>query len=239
MNIKRALATGLFGITLLCSSTCSSLAAFTGPYMPGNWSLVNSNADGTLDLTGSPETVRLIGGNNYSFDPGMTEWTILAVTAATIQFDWSYTTSDDSSGPWDRAGWRKNGTYVELARNDSAVRNGHGSFEVNPGDTFGFWVRTADNLVAPGELTISSFESNSGATAPAPRFVSASLSEETVSVQFETIPGRTYCVMASGEVTGTNWTQIGSNVTASGALTSFPAGPNHGERRFFRAVLLP
>jgi hypothetical protein len=235
MNIRSALATGFFGITILCSSLCQ--AAFSGAYMPGHWSLMNSNADGTLDLTGSPATVRLIGGNNYSFDPGMTEWTIIAVTAATIQFDWSYTSSDDSSGPWDRGGWLKNGTYVELARNDSTVLNGHGSFAVNPGDTVGFWVRTADNLVAPGELTISSFDFAS--SAPAPRFVSASLSEETVSVQFETIPGRTYCVMASGEVTGTNWTQIGTNVTASGALTSFPAGPNNGERRFFRAVLLP
>lgn len=213
-------------------------ASFSGPYATSNWSLVNSNANGSIDISAAPNRVRVIGGNNQSVNPGLTEWRITVPAAVTIQFDWSYFTADDTSGPWDLAGWRKNGLSVELARNSSTNLSGHVSVDVVAGDTFAFWVRTSDNLVAPGELSITNF--TTGPTAPAPlKFMCATISNQTVGVEFVTTPGRTYRIEGANQLPSTNWTQVGTNVTAVSDLTVVSVSITNSPRRFFRAVRLP
>jgi hypothetical protein len=213
-------------------------ASFSGPYAVSNWSLFNSNANGFVDTTAAPARVGLTGGNNQSVQPGVTEWRINVPAAVTIQFDWSYATIDDTSGPWDRAGWRKNGQWVELVRNDSTTLNGRVSVNVEAGDTFAFWVRTEDNLVAPAELTITNF--STGPTPPAPlKFMCATISNQTVRVEFVTVPGRTYRVEGANQLPSVNWVQVGSNVTATASLTVVPVTTTNSPQRFFRAVQLP
>jgi hypothetical protein len=233
MNIKQAFGMGV-GLAMVLGAACPARAAFSGPFALSNWTLINSNANGSIDLSAAPDGIRVTGGNNGSVYAGLTEWTMTVPAATTIQFDWIYATDDDTSGPWDRAGWRRNGVFTELARNDSTNLHGRVTANVSAGDTLSFWVKTEDNLVAPGKLSITNFTFSS-----IPRFVSASLNGETVSVQFETIPGKTYCIMGASEVFASDWVQVGATVTAVSALTTVVVGPNTSPRKFFRAALLP
>jgi len=57
---------------------------------------------------------------------------------------------------WDRFGYLLNGSFTQLARNDSQG-SGSSQFSVLDGDTFGFRVFTVDNIVGPGVATISNF----------------------------------------------------------------------------------
>ena len=58
-----------------CASHTAS-AAFTNAYAAANWTLVNSNADGWIDLSEAPDRVRLVGGNNGAASAGLTTWSI-------------------------------------------------------------------------------------------------------------------------------------------------------------------
>jgi hypothetical protein len=224
------------GLLAVCLGTvCSSHAAFTGPYATNRWSLVNSNADGFVTYSNAPGQIRLTGGNNQTYLPGYTEWRVNVTNAALLQFDWRYSTLEDDSGPFDRAGFRVNNEVTELARNDSTVLTGFASANVQPGDTFAFWVRTGDNLIAPGVLTVTNF--NFGASPP--RFTKSAVSNQTVQLQLQTIPGRTYRVEATAVLPATNWTQIGTNFIATTNLTPLTTTASNFSRRFFRAVLLP
>jgi hypothetical protein len=225
-------------LALLATGPAFSRAAFTGPYQPANWTLTNTNADGTVDLSLAPAQILLVGGDNHSLLAGVTEWKVAITNAATLQFNWSYFTRDDLSGPWDRAGWRLNTNSVELARNNSTNLAGQVSINVNPGDEFAFWVRTEDNMVAPGELTITNFLFEA-AVAAAPRFLCSMAEGTNVTFQFESTPGRTYRMEAVTELPSTNWLQVGTNIPAVSNITTVTTATLGTTNRFFRAVLLP
>lgn len=220
---------------MFLGAVCSGQAAFTGPYATNNWWLVNSNANGTIDLSNAPAKVVLTGGDNQSYLPGYTEWRVAVTNAALLQFDWSYSTLDDNSVPFDRAGWRLNNLTNELARNDSTNLTGSVSVSVGEGDTFAFWVRTGDNLLGAGSLTVTNF--NAGAAPP--RFTKSAVSNQTVLLHLQTIPGRTYRVEATTVLPATNWVQIGTNFIATTNVTPLSTTASNIPRRFFRAVMLP
>lgn len=235
MKINRTLLSCLGFLGFCLGTVCSSHAAFTGPYATNRWSLVNSNADGFVSYSNAPGAITLTGGNNLSYTPGYTEWRVDVTNATLLQFEWRYFTLEDDYGPFDRAGFRVNDTFTELARNDSTVLTGSASAQVQPGDTFAFWVRTGDNLIAPGVLTVTNF--NFGATPP--RFTKSGISNQTVLLQLQTIPGRTYRVEAATVLPATNWVQIGTNFVATTNLTPVSTGMSNLPHRFYRAVLLP
>ena len=224
---------GLF--VVLFGTVNLSHAAFTGAYGTNNWTLVNSNANGTINLSNAPAKIVLTGGNNGSAQSGYTEWRITVPTTGLLQFDWIYSTLDDAFGPWDGAGWRQNANSTQLAVNNSTNFSGHVSAFVNAGETFAFWVHTTDNLVGPGLLTVTNF--NFGAAPP--RFTKSTVSNQTVLLQLQTMPGRTYRVEATTALPATNWVQIGTNFIASTNLTPITTTASNFQKRFFRAVLLP
>lgn len=220
---------------LFFGAVCFSHAAFTGGYATNNWTLVNSNANGSINLSNAPAKIVLTGGNNESAQPGYTEWRVLVPAAGLLQFDWSYTTLDDAFGPWDGAGWRRNGFSQELAVNNSTNFSGHVSALVSAGDTFAFWVQTSDNMVGPGLLTVTNF--NFGVVPP--HFTKSAVSNQTVLLHLHTMPGRSYRVEAATALPATNWVQIGTNFIASTNVTSIITTASNFQQRFFRAVLLP
>lgn len=222
-------------LALVIGMVCSTHAAFTGPYATNRWTLVNSNANGFVNYSNAPGQITLTGGNNLTNAPGYTEWRVNVTNAALLQFNWRYFTLEDDSGPFDRAGFRVNNEFTELARNDSTVLTGVASANVHPGDTFAFWVRTGDNLIAPGVLTVTNF--NFGVVPP--RFMKSAVSNQTVLLHLQTIPGRTYRVEATTVLPATNWVQIGTNFLAATNLTPLNTTASNFPRRFFRAVLLP
>jgi len=235
MNTKRTLLQYLGILAIGLATLCSSHAAFTGPYATNRWTLVNTNADGFVSYSNAPGQITLTGGNNQTYLPGYTEWRVNVTNAALLNFDWRYFTLEDNSGPFDRAGWRLNSMTNELARNDSTNLNGSVSAIVSAGDTFAFWVRTGDNLVAPGVLTITNFTFG---VAPL-RFTKSGISNQTVLLQLQTIPGRTYRLEGTAVLPATNWVQLGANFIATTNLTPVSTGMSNLPRRFYRAVLLP
>jgi hypothetical protein len=138
-NYHPVLSLGLAtSITLGILSTLPNKAiafSFTGPFAPSNWTLTNTNADGSVDTTNaSTGTIVLTGGNNGSNLPGTTDWTI----------------SIDAS----RAGNILNGVYTPLATQDGDFSAAPVSLNVNIGDVFGFRAATDTNSDGPPVFTV-------------------------------------------------------------------------------------
>jgi hypothetical protein len=140
---------------LALAAPAVAAADFSGPYDVANWTLTNTNSDGTVDTIGVPVSVIVIGGDNQSVQVGLTDFTIAAVAAGTWSFDWLYTSGDTDN--FDNAGWLLNGVYTQLADNDQSGATGSESIAVVDGDIIGYRVVTADNLFGPGFLTVSNF----------------------------------------------------------------------------------
>ena len=146
--------TGLLGVGM---GATSAKADFSGPYDVMNFTLTNTDADGSVDTSGAPNSIVLTGGNDSSFLQGTTDFTTIAVADGTVSFNWGYISSDYSD--YDGGGFLLNGVYTELANNDTQVPFFDGTFSttVSAGDIFGFRVRTTDNLFAPGQFGVSNF----------------------------------------------------------------------------------
>jgi hypothetical protein len=132
-------------------------AGFVGPYALGNFSLINTNADGTAVTNDGGLSVILTGGNNGSGIGGTTDLTITAAAGGVVHFQFSYSSLDDPA--FDTAGFLLDGAYTQLA--GTSGQTGVGNFVVAAGHTFGFRVETLDNQAEPGVFTVSDF------TAPA------------------------------------------------------------------------
>jgi hypothetical protein len=105
----------------------------------------------------------LTGSNTGSglFPGATTDLTIAATAAGEVRFDWLYSSLDDPE--LDLAGYLVGSDFTALADVDG--QSGSILFQVNLGETFGFRVRTIDNLFEPGVLTISNFSAPSSAAA--------------------------------------------------------------------------
>src|SRR5271165_3998585 len=128
-------------------------AGFVGAYSLVNWSLTNNNGDGSEMTPDNRQSIVLSGPNNGAGIGGSTTFTIAAVAAGSVQFDWSYSTLDPG---FETAGYLLAQQLVLLSSNASDSRTGV-SFAVTKGENFGFSISTFDNSGAPGILTISNF----------------------------------------------------------------------------------
>jgi hypothetical protein len=158
-NYHPVLSLGLAtSITLGILSTLPNKAiafSFTGPFAPSNWTLTNTNADGSVDTTNAATgTIVLTGGNNGSNSAGTTDWTIPinASRAGNILFNWSYFTLDTPG--FDSAGYLLNGIYTPLATQDGDFSTAPVSLNVNIGDVFGFRAATDTNSDGPPVFTV-------------------------------------------------------------------------------------
>jgi hypothetical protein len=136
-------------------------ANFSGPYDVNNWTFQNTggSTDGSVDTSGAPNSIVLTGGNSVSFSSGTTDFTIAAVAAGLVSFDWTYSSSD--FGTHDVGNFLLNGSPIFLADNQSP-NSAFFSIAVNQGDVFGFQVFSDDNLGGPGVLEISNFNGPGG-----------------------------------------------------------------------------
>jgi len=148
----------LFGISNHIAS-----AAFVDAFAPSNWTLTNTNADGSATFGGGGATLSVVGGNNGSGIPGTTDFFLFAPVAGAVQFQYSYSSLDTPMQ--DFAGYLLGNSFVQIADTDG--EHGTVSFTVNAGERLGFRVGTADNTGEPGILTISDF--NAPVAVPEPR----------------------------------------------------------------------
>lgn len=137
---------------------------FTGIFAPGNFTLNNSNADGSVDDTNAAiGTVVLTGGNNESLASGTTTWkTTPAINqggTVSFSFAWSFAGESVPYTPGtagDRGGYIIDNTPIYLGFQDGD-NYFVSSLSLTAGQTFGFIVETANNTGGAGVLTITNF----------------------------------------------------------------------------------
>lgn len=128
-------------------------ADFSGAFAPGNFTLTNINANGTVNTAGAPVSISITGGNNGSGNPGDTSYSLLAPASGRVVFDWAFTTPDVPS--LDPFGYVQNGTFVQVSNKTGATQNGAATFGIGAGQPMGFQVRTTDNTVGASTTTVS------------------------------------------------------------------------------------
>src|ERR1019366_1957294 len=84
--------------------------------IPGNFSFINDNADGSLSIASDGQSFVLTGGNNGSGLAGTTELSITAISTSLTKFDWSYSSLDLAG--LDSAGYILGANRVQLADTD-------------------------------------------------------------------------------------------------------------------------
>ena len=110
-----------------------------------------------LAVLPSSYNVITISSDNQSGNPGETDLTVPVTDAASITFDWDYSTPD---GPaFDSFGYLLNGVYTELTDAGGATnQNGSaGPIAVVPGDVFGFRSASVDGVFGACTTVVSNF----------------------------------------------------------------------------------
>lgn len=151
-------------------------AAFSGVYAPSQWTFENSPddtlTDGSVDTTGAPDSITLIGGDEGSGTFGFTRYTTTAAANGTVSFSWNYTTEDDESF-FDPFGFLLDGVFEEITDSNLELvqaESGIASFAVLAGQVFGFQINT-DNTFGRAQVVISDFLAPLAVVTPPPNGV--------------------------------------------------------------------
>jgi hypothetical protein len=151
-------------LALLLTSAVPSDAAiidFSGIFAPGNWTVDPGVGDGSATFSGGPPetTLDLVGSDTGSGSQIVTlvEITIPAGPSWFLSFSWDFSTLDFPS--FDPAGYSVNGSQFQLS-DDFGLSLQSGSvsgIQVNPGDTFAFYVDSEDDIFGAATLTVGGF----------------------------------------------------------------------------------
>jgi PKD repeat protein len=117
--------------------------------------------------------------------------------------------------------------------------------------TNGAFAWTAPSVTAPATNRVTVAVSDSGTPAltdsetfnvvvvPAPRFIAITLDGAgQVTLVWRALPGKTYRVLWSSNVTAGPWTPLGGDVTASGPVAMKTDSIQPGQQRFYQVMLL-
>lgn len=123
------------------------------------------------------EAITIIGADRSAWMSRTTSWaTFISDTtefsttfseAATISFDWVYTTAD-SDLLADAAGYVLNGVFYSLNSTTSSTSSGHTTVSVEAGDTFGWYVSSTDELGGRATLALTNVTLSSVSAVPEP-----------------------------------------------------------------------
>lgn len=135
-------------------------ANFTAYYAPATWTLVQSNANGSVNTASAPASISITSGTNSSFIEGFTNYRHTFGCSGNVTFNWSYTSADLSFS--DRPRYKINsGTEVDFPGFDQFLfatpQSGTATIPVNTGDTLTIQMYTTDNDGVPGTVTISNW----------------------------------------------------------------------------------
>jgi hypothetical protein len=72
-----------------------------------------------------------------------------------------------------------------------------------------------------------------------PEFQAVTLTSTTLSLTWSTEAGGTYQLQYTSDLSSSNWTDLGSPVTATGATLNTTDSVTNGPQRFYRLVLSP
>lgn len=158
-----------FALLLTAIAPAPVKASFSGDYALANFTLINTklNAADLVEPDGfagiTPEGWLVLTGSNTGsglFPGATTDVTISSRGTGQVAFDWLYSSLDDPTN--DIGGYLSGGSFEALA--DADGQSGSVTFQVTLGETFGFRLRTLDNIFEPGVLTIRNFTAPSSLT---------------------------------------------------------------------------
>ena len=159
---------GLVALCCVLGASCflaeRAKADFITPYGLGDFTLTNSNANGSVMTPDGGMSIILDGGDNGTGEFGTTDFVTTAQAAGTVVFQWSYFSTDLPGD--DFAGFLVNNVYTQLSGNSGD--NGSISFSVTQGESFGFEMQTLTNTGGPGILTVSDFSAPLPSSVPEP-----------------------------------------------------------------------
>jgi hypothetical protein len=153
--------------SIVCISQVSNLTAtanssgFTGVYAPANWTVTNPNGDaGTVNATSAPNSISISSSATNSGTTSSVFYTVNITTTGTINFNWSYSTTDFSAA-YDYPQYAINGVIVGLIPGFSGAgatsQLGNASINVTAGQTFSLVMTTSDNIGGFGTTVFSNF----------------------------------------------------------------------------------
>ena len=137
---------------------------FTGPLDVSNWTTTLSGSPpgggGSVDTTGAPGSVKIIGGNSSCGSGNGTCQTDFTITlpsdANTVSFNWDYNTTDVDGPFFDRFGYLLNGVFNQLTDNGGAdAQSGTVTLTDIAGDTFGWGMNCTDCVLGGATAVIS------------------------------------------------------------------------------------
>lgn len=154
---------------LLAALASPANASFMGAYDFANWTTtINGGSISTSSLT---DSVTLVSSNNGGGGKNQ-DFTIKAVTAGAVNFDWSYLTADTGNKHQPKSdpfGWLLNGAFNQLTADKGDInQSGSVSFAVNVGDIFGFRAHSSNSKNGTATTVISSFSGPVPAAVPLP-----------------------------------------------------------------------
>lgn len=157
MKFSSVLVTLSSSILAFTAAVPAASAAFVGSYDIGNWTFINTNADGSVNITAAPGAITIIGGDDNSGLTGTTDFSIPLVSDGSLSFSWDYLTTDEVSIN-DLAYFSLNGIPFQLSDNNVISQSGQVSIPVRANDLFAFRVETIDNTGGSAALSIRDFE---------------------------------------------------------------------------------
>ena len=148
----------LLCVMAIAVSACAGPISFSGQFDPSLATVQTNGGNGWFDASGAPASVTLWGSDS---DQGtqiitLVTWNI-TTPESNLWFFWHYKTWDVVGPFYDRAGYYLNGSYVQLT-NDSGPNSQHGLViipSLSPGDVFGFYVDSIDDLFGAAQISIS------------------------------------------------------------------------------------
>lgn len=164
---KLGIATASVAFSFTAVGVNSAQAVFIGSYDVSNWTLTNTNANGSVNTSGAPAQIQLtIGEDNETGTSGTTDYTLTADTLGQVSFSWNYSTQDYDSS-YDPFRFVQNSTTTDILNNIKYTGSGNFTATIAKGDLFGFQLVT-DNIGGSGTVTISNFDF---APVPEPSFL--------------------------------------------------------------------
>ena len=132
--------------------------SFSGQFDPSLATVQTNGGSGWFDASGAPLSVTLWGSDSGQQRQIVTlvTWNITA-PVSNLWFRWLYETSDVDGPHLDPAGYYLNGSYFQLS-DDNGPNSQSGSTIVaslSPGDVFGFYVDSVDDVLGPAQITIT------------------------------------------------------------------------------------
>lgn len=164
--MKTIFAAAAMILSLATSVSAATINGFTLDYAVPNWTLTSA-VGGGVDTAAAPNAITLIEPNSGS--GGTLSYTIEVAETGTISFDYVFGGTDFG---WGSAGALLNGAQTTLPGatrlNSSPGQTFSAFFNVNAGDTFGFFSNSVDGIFGSTTLNVSNFQAVGVAAVPLP-----------------------------------------------------------------------